>query len=137
MAPDVESWLITARTLQADIQKSRVLASNIVRQAEEEEERRRSLDENETHLAFLQREYLFSNALVETLHSFKQISDRLDKVEALAGDGQIMRPLHILEGKREKFCRSIFAVSDNARIMEYTLEDPSRCNNTRSSTYRS
>lgn len=89
----------TAQALQADIEKSRKLASDIVKQAEVDEERIRSLAEHETHVAFLEREQLFNNQLVETLHSVKEVWGILYEVEMLVRQGQVIEPLHVLEGK--------------------------------------
>jgi centromere/kinetochore protein ZW10 len=90
--------MATAQTLQADIEQSRKLASDIVKQAEADEERLRILAEDEARVAFLEKEHLFNSQLVETVHSIKQISEILDEVESLAREGHITQPLHILEG---------------------------------------
>jgi centromere/kinetochore protein ZW10 len=108
--------MATARTLQADIEQSRKLASDIVKQAEADEERLRILAEHEAQVKFLEKEHFFNSQLVETVHSIKQISEILDEVESLARDGQIMQPLHILEGMAINVGYGCF-ISNTSRIL--------------------
>jgi len=81
-APDVETWIATAKALQKDIQASRALANKIVKQAEED----KYSDEIELHglhVDFLEKELRFNSQLGEALASVKEVEDCLRQVDRL------------------------------------------------------
>jgi centromere/kinetochore protein ZW10 len=83
-APDVETWIANAKALQADIEKSRKLSSEIVRQAEALETH--PIEEHEAHVEFLQKEVRFNAQLGEALQSIKEVDTQLKLVEKLVCD---------------------------------------------------
>jgi len=87
-----------AQALQADIESSRKLASDIVRQAEADEDRIAALQDQETHVTFLEQETLFNSQLNDALISIKDVHERLDKAEKLATQRRILEPIQILAG---------------------------------------
>lgn len=99
MAPDVDSWILHAKNIQTDIDQSRRLASEIVRQAEAEERRAGELRDAETYVAFLEREVAFSLHLEETLRFVKKAQKALEHSERLVADGNALEALHSLDGK--------------------------------------
>ena len=54
--PDVESWMTNARAVQQDIERLRRLATEIVREAEADEERLAHLEDRKAHLELLEKE---------------------------------------------------------------------------------
>ncbi|KAF4626360.1 hypothetical protein G7Y89_g11800 [Cudoniella acicularis] len=97
-APDVDAWISHAQTIQDDIEKSRRLASGIVRQAEADELRLESLEEQETYVAFLSKEMAFNEHLGEALRSIQEVNIKLDKAEELAVEKKITEAMALLEG---------------------------------------
>ena len=81
-APDVDTWITTAKALQKDIQASRALANKIVKQAEED----KFVDEielQELHVDFLERELRFNSQLGEALVSVKEVEDCMRRADRL------------------------------------------------------
>jgi centromere/kinetochore protein ZW10 len=70
-APDVDSWIMHAKSIQDDIEKSRRLASSIVRQAEADEQREYALQEKHGYTEFLGKEVSFNDQLLASLRNSK------------------------------------------------------------------
>lgn len=87
--------MANAKALQADIDKSRKLASEIVRQAEAQEHS--PLEEQEAHVAFLQREATFNSQLGEALESIKEVDIQLKQVDRLTSEKRILDSLRTLD----------------------------------------
>lgn len=98
-AADVEAWIIHAQGLQDDIDKSRRLANEIVRQAEAEETRAEAFQEQELHVAFLEKEAAFNSQLGEALNALKESNDSLERAENFAYAKDFHEALRALEGK--------------------------------------
>ncbi|KAG4438487.1 hypothetical protein IFR05_006010 [Cadophora sp. M221] len=96
-APDVDLWIKHAKSIQDDIQRSRQLASSIVRQAEADGERKEVLEEKETYADFLTKEVSFNNQLVSVLRSLQGVNESLNKAEECASERRIIDALHMLE----------------------------------------
>ncbi|KAH6694901.1 centromere/kinetochore protein-like protein zw10 [Leptodontidium sp. MPI-SDFR-AT-0119] len=96
-APDVDLWIKHAKSIQDDIQRSRQLASSIVRQAEADGERKEVLEEKETYADFLAKEVSFNNQLVSVLRSLQGVNESLNKAEECASERRIIDALHMLE----------------------------------------
>jgi centromere/kinetochore protein ZW10 len=87
-----------AQALQADIEKSRKLAGEIVKQAEADEEKLHALEDQETHLNFLEKEKLFNSQLYVGLQSIKRVHQLFDEAERLASERHILKALQKLAG---------------------------------------
>ncbi|KAH8804607.1 centromere/kinetochore protein-like protein zw10 [Xylogone sp. PMI_703] len=96
-AAEVDSWIVNAKSLQDDIDKSRRLASEIARQAEADEENIEAMRERETYVEFLMKENLFNDQLRETLEAIKVANDSFDAAEKLSYENRIVDALHSLE----------------------------------------
>ncbi|KAH6673050.1 centromere/kinetochore protein-like protein zw10 [Halenospora varia] len=96
-AADVDTWITHAKSIQDDIEKSRRLASSIVRQAEADEQRLELLEEKEAYAGFLEKEVAFNVHLGEALRSIQEVNDKLDKAEGLAGEKRIIEAMAVLE----------------------------------------
>lgn len=95
----MDTWITHAKSIQDDIEKSRRLASSIVRQAEADEQRLELLEEKEAYEGFLEKEVAFNVHLGEALRSIQEVNDKLDKAEGLAGEKRIIEAMAALEGK--------------------------------------
>ena len=98
MAPDVETWMVHAKSLQHDIDKSRRLASEIVRQAEAEEHRANALHDAETYVNFLEKEQVFNLQLGETLHLVRKTTESIERAELLVEEGKLSDAIKALDG---------------------------------------
>jgi centromere/kinetochore protein ZW10 len=96
--PDVESWMTNARAVQEDIERLRRLATEIVREAEADEERLEQLEDRKAHLELLENETLFNKRLTEALQCIYQVNDAVDKVERVAGEKNVLEALRLLAG---------------------------------------
>jgi centromere/kinetochore protein ZW10 len=99
VAPDVDSWIQNAKTLQDDIDSSKRLANEILRLAEADEQRQELLKEQDDYLEFLENEVKFNNQLGEALLLIGEINERLDEAETLVYSGKILEALHMLQSE--------------------------------------
>ena len=98
-APDVDSWIEHAKALQDDIEISKRLASEIIRQAESDEHREDLVNEQQTYLAFMESEYAFNKQLHDALSVIQEVSECLERTEALLDSRQILPCLTALESR--------------------------------------
>lgn len=78
IAPDVDGWIAQAKKLQADIERSKATARDIVRQAEEGRKLQDVAGEAERKAGLLRKEVTFNETLVETLGRIKDVKQILD-----------------------------------------------------------
>lgn len=96
-APDVSTWQKNAKSLQDDIVRSKQLASNILRQAQEPTVSGEAVQEVEVKVAFLQSELAYNERVREALRAIKDISVILDQAEAACHERRILDALRLLE----------------------------------------
>ncbi|KAK8040978.1 hypothetical protein PG994_013985 [Apiospora phragmitis] len=96
-APDVQSWVANAKTVEDDINRSRALASEIVRRAEAPEVSGQTIKETEEKTKFLQREVIYNQQVREALTSIKHVSGVLDQVEQARNERRVLDSLRLLE----------------------------------------
>jgi centromere/kinetochore protein ZW10 len=96
--PDVEVWMTNARAVHEDIERLRRLATEIVREAEADEDRLERLADRKAHLDLLERESVFNKQLSEELQFISQVNDAVEKTERVAGDSNILEALRLLAG---------------------------------------
>ncbi|RYP22377.1 hypothetical protein DL765_001729 [Monosporascus sp. GIB2] len=80
-APDVNQWLINAKSLEDDINRSRSLANEIVRRSEAPEVSGQTILEAEEKVDFLKRETSYNRQVNHALTSIKRVNGLLDQVE--------------------------------------------------------
>jgi centromere/kinetochore protein ZW10 len=90
--------MTNARAVQEDIERSRRLATEIVREAEADEGRLEYLEDRKAHVEFLEKELLFNQHLGEALQRIQQVNDTLDRAERVAGEKNILEALGLLAG---------------------------------------
>lgn len=98
-APEVDTWIKHAKAIQGDIDRSRNLASEIVRQTEAGESIRMAVKESEDRVEFLSKEVRYNNQVRDALRGIKNIRDLLDQAEQAAVERKILKALHILSSK--------------------------------------
>ncbi|PMD15693.1 centromere/kinetochore protein-like protein zw10 [Hyaloscypha hepaticicola] len=96
-APDVDAWIEHAKSIQDDIDRSRRLASSIVRQAEAEDETEETLQEKEKYVEFLTKEVSFNDQLLSALKGIQGVDEILQQAEELAAKQSIVEALFKLE----------------------------------------
>jgi protein transport protein DSL1/ZW10 len=100
-APDVDTWIEHAKSIQDDIDRSRRLASSIVRAAEADEETAETLQEKENYVDFLTKEVSFNDQLLLALKGIQNVNEVLRHAEDLAVQHNIIEALFKLEGSIE------------------------------------
>ncbi|CZR67503.1 uncharacterized protein PAC_17402 [Phialocephala subalpina] len=95
-APDVDDWIRNAKAIHDDIEKSRKLASSIVRQAEADEERLEGLQQQENYVEFLSKEVHYNTQLLSSLKAIQGANDLLRKLEVQAAEHNLVDALHTL-----------------------------------------
>lgn len=96
-APDVATWQKNAKSLQDDIVRSKQLASDILRQAQEPAVSGEAIQEVEVKVAFLQSELAYNERVREALRAIKDVSTILDQAEAACHERRILDALRLLE----------------------------------------
>ncbi|RYO93816.1 hypothetical protein DL766_005098 [Monosporascus sp. MC13-8B] len=96
-APDVNQWLINAKSLEDDINRSRSLANEIVRRSEAPEVSGQTILEAEEKVDFLKRETSYNRQVNHALTSIKHVNGLLDQVEQARDERRILDSLHLLE----------------------------------------
>ncbi|KAL3418199.1 is centromere binding protein at prophase [Phlyctema vagabunda] len=94
--PEVDSWIQQAQGIQDDINKTKSLASQIVRDADAGDDKLEALEHSRHHVEFLTKETLFNNQLWETLKAIKRANDLMDEAEVIASEKHILGSLHKL-----------------------------------------
>ncbi|KAF8850831.1 hypothetical protein BDZ45DRAFT_184064 [Acephala macrosclerotiorum] len=95
-APDVDDWIRNAKAIHDDIEKTRKLASSIVRQAEADEERLEGLQQQEKYVEFLSKEVHYNTQLLSSLRAIQGANDLLRKLEVQAAEHNLVDALHTL-----------------------------------------
>jgi protein transport protein DSL1/ZW10 len=96
-APDVSSWMANAQSVQDDINRSKRLANDIVRQAEEPVLSGAAIQEAEDKFVFLQSELAYNQRVQEALRAIKDVNQVLDQVEKARDERRILDALRLLE----------------------------------------
>jgi centromere/kinetochore protein ZW10 len=101
-APDVDTWIQNANSLQTDIDKSRALAAEIVRADGIGEQRLAEVEDAENHVRFLLKERSYNSQVEAALRAIKNAWNLLDEVEATGSENRILDALHLLASKRNQ-----------------------------------
>lgn len=89
--------MANAQSVQDDINRSKRLANDIVRQAEEPVLSGAAIQEAEDKFTFLQAELAYNQRVQEALRGIKNVNQILDKVEAARDERRILDALRLLE----------------------------------------
>ena len=96
-AEDVSSWVSNAKSLQDDINRSKSLANDILRQSEEPVVSGKSTKEAEDKVAFLKKELHYNQQVQEALKGIRRVNQILDQVEQARDERRILDALRLLE----------------------------------------
>lgn len=93
MAPDVDGWIAQAKKLQADIERSKATAREIVAQAQAGKKLQEEADDASSKTGLLEKEVAFSASLFETLERIKAACAILDLAQDAVVHGDIKTAL--------------------------------------------
>lgn len=97
-APDIDTWISRAKDLQADIQRSRDTAREIVAEAEAGRDVREKVKDAGNKVGLLEREVGFNEALTGTLEHVRYAHGISGEVKEAIVQGRLERALERLEG---------------------------------------
>jgi centromere/kinetochore protein ZW10 len=101
-APEVDAWIKHAKAIQEDIDRSRNLASEIVRQAEAGEAIHAAVEDSGDRVDFLSKEARYNKQVGDALRGIKKVCDLLDQAEQEAVERKILIALHTLSSMNHK-----------------------------------
>lgn len=93
VAPDVDGWIQQANKLQADIQRSKTTAREIVQQAERAVELRRKHEDVSRKADLLRKEVAFNQRLETVLASIQGIFNKIVHAQSALKEGQLKTSL--------------------------------------------
>lgn len=97
VAPDVDGWIQQAKKLQADIEKSKATAREIVQQAEQAVELRRKYEDVSKKADLLKKEVAFNQKLETALTSIQDIYNKIVNGQRALQSGQLKGSLEQLK----------------------------------------
>ena len=96
-APDIDGWIAQAKQLQADIERSKATAREIVEQAEAGRTLHSKIEDASNQVALLEKELAFNGTLSNTLADIKTASDIVDSAKDASIAQEILVALDGLE----------------------------------------
>ncbi|KAL9063892.1 MAG: hypothetical protein Q9157_008043 [Trypethelium eluteriae] len=96
-APDIDGWIAQAKQLQADIERSKATAREIVQQAEAGKALQSNIDDASSKVGLLQNELAFNGTLSETLVRIKDTKRLLDEAQGAAVARDVITAINKLE----------------------------------------
>jgi protein transport protein DSL1/ZW10 len=87
---DVDGWITQARCLQEDIQRSKVVAREIVKEYEEGHNLLSRVQDARAKLELLQQETLFNHAVTRSLEDTWSLDIDLNQAESMLGSGRLV-----------------------------------------------
>jgi protein transport protein DSL1/ZW10 len=101
-AQDVNTWFDNAKSVQDDINRSKTLANDILKQAEQPDVSGKTIEEAEAKAEFLIKELDYNQQVRQALLGIKGVSKTLDEVERASKDRRILDALHLLESTSQR-----------------------------------
>lgn len=96
---DIGSWVRNAKALQEDILRSKAMANEITREAEDPGNAGRAVEEAEEKAKFLTLEVQYAQQLHGVLRAIKQVHALLDEVQRKKDQRHIAEALRLLDGE--------------------------------------
>lgn len=124
VAPDVDTWIIQAKQLQVDIERSKATAREIVQEAETGKRLRDAAADCANKAGLLEKEVAFNTSLVETLGQIRAINVALNDCQDALLRNDLLSSLDLV--KRTDADISNLAVVQNTRayhILKTRLQD--------------
>lgn len=101
-APDVDGWISQAKQLQAEIEESRALAREIVRQSDAGKALDDRVGDASSTVDLLKGEVTFNETLVKTLEHIQRIQQMLNSVQEAALGDRLVDAIVRLEKAQEQ-----------------------------------
>lgn len=121
---DVSSWVRNAKSLQDDIIRSKIIANDILRQAEAPQISGETIQDAEAKAAFLSREVQYSQELHGVLRRIQNVTRLLGDVERATDERRVLDSLRLLE--REYLLRTNAQCLENAPNGRLRVMDSAR-----------
>ncbi|KAI9735790.1 MAG: hypothetical protein M1818_006399 [Claussenomyces sp. TS43310] len=99
-APSVDAWIENATALQADANRSKKLASEIIRQGATGDALQQAVHIEEERARFLQKEAVYNRQLRLALEEISEVIKLLDHAEHAALERQVLEALRLLSSAR-------------------------------------
>lgn len=94
---DADDWIIQAKQLHADIERSRVTAREIVAQHEHTNPLRSKVEDAEAKVELIETEIAFNQAVAETLEEVQRLCQQLENGRTALSNGEIAIAIQHLE----------------------------------------
>ncbi|KAK5164112.1 ribosome biogenesis protein ytm1 [Saxophila tyrrhenica] len=101
-APDIDSWISHAKSLQADILRSRDLAREIVADAEKGREVKDEVEDSGSKVKLLEREVQFNEHLQTALEDANEVNELLEKAAEQAVTADVLNSFETMRGAEER-----------------------------------
>ncbi|PYH93754.1 hypothetical protein BO71DRAFT_380908 [Aspergillus ellipticus CBS 707.79] len=118
---DADGWILQAKQLHADIERSRVTAREIVEQHEKTNPLQLRVEDASAKVDLIETEIAFNQAVASALKEVQGLCGQLDDGRAALGEGRIMPAIEVLEATKEAVKQnSHFA---NTNVLDILLDN--------------
>ncbi|KAJ5711520.1 Retrograde transport protein Dsl1 C-terminal [Penicillium malachiteum] len=124
---DADDWIIQARQLHEDIERSRVTAREIITQHEQTKPLQAKVDDAHAKVGLIETEIVFNQAVTETLEEVQRLCQQLESGRAALGTGQIMVAIEHLESTSSAIEKD--TPFSNTNVMGILSEETTRLRN--------
>ncbi|KAJ6172014.1 Retrograde transport protein Dsl1 C-terminal [Penicillium chermesinum] len=124
---DADDWIIQAKQLHADIERSRVTAREIVAQHEQTKPLRAKVEDAGAKVGLIETEIAFNQAVAETLEEVQQLFQQLAAVRAALASHQIAIAIENLEAAQAGLSKN--ASFSNTNVMDILLAEAAKRRN--------
>ena len=90
--------MVTTKAIQEDIERLRRFATEVVKDAEADQDNQEILEDHQAHVDFLEKEVAFNEQLEEALQYMQEVNSKLDEGRRLAQEKDLLTAQEILEG---------------------------------------
>jgi centromere/kinetochore protein ZW10 len=110
---DADDWIIQAKQLHADIERSRLTAREIVAQHEHTEPLQAKVEDAKAKVALVETEIAFNEAVTGTLEEVQRLCQQLETGRVALGNGQITTAIEHLESTHAAVGKDAFFTNTN------------------------
>jgi centromere/kinetochore protein ZW10 len=110
---DADDWIIQAKQLHADIERSRLTAREIVAQHEHTEPLQAKVDDAKAKVALVETEIAFNEAVAGTLEEMQRLCQQLETGRVALRNGQITTAIEHLESTHAAVGKDAFFTNTN------------------------
>ncbi|OOQ83253.1 putative centromere/kinetochore protein zw10 [Penicillium brasilianum] len=118
---DADDWIVQAKQLHADIERSRVTAREIVAQHEHTTPLRAKVEDASAKVGLIETEIAFNQAVAETLEEVQRLCQQLNNGRAALANGQLMAAIKQLDSMKAAIGQDAFFMNTNVMSI-LTLE---------------